>query len=565
MIGSVLGGYRLEERLGQGAFGVVYRARHVDSDWVMAVKVARDTRFGEMLRQEGKLLSRLKHPNVVRLYHMDSTEDPPYVVMEYVQGQSLVNVLREGPMAPSLAADITGQVLRGLRAAHELGILHRDIKPSNILIAGDGTVKLADFGLGRVVAEENLKVSQTDGALAVSLRRSQVSQTGDGDTEMVGTIAYMSPEQLQGQHVDARSDLYSLGVVLYEALTGKLPHGRFKLPGELVSAVPRELDELVDTFLASDVDDRPPDADAALTILLGARSGVAGEGSADSEAQTAAVGREDGTPQVMRDVVGALSAGVAVKVAAVGREPRSSSPVNAWEREGSDLGEEIVGPHGGKLVWVPAGEFMMGSKLPWWLGLYEGPVHEVELDGFWIGKTEVTVSQWRAVMGSVPRRNTRGDDHPVVNVSWKDCQEFCRKTGLSLPTEAQWEYAARGPESRELPWGDRWDKSKCCNSENRGKDGWTFPVGSFQTGASWCGALDLAGNVWEWCADWYQKHYYKDAPSMNPTGPSSGSRRVLRGGAWRGSVFDCRSSNRGFRNPVSGGDYFGFRVSRSCP
>jgi len=115
-----------------------------------------------------------------------------------------------------------------------------------------------------------------------------------------------------------------------------------------------------------------------------------------------------------------------------------------WERPGSHVGQEITGPHGGKLVWVPVGKFMMGSNE------YsdEKPVHEVELDGFWIGKTEVTVGQWRSVMGSVPSSNTHGDSHPVVRVSWNNCEEFCRKVGLSLPTEAQWEYAARGLESR---------------------------------------------------------------------------------------------------------------------
>ena len=558
MVGRIIGGFRLEDEIGKGAFGTVYRALHVDTGWERAVKVARDARFGEMLREEGKLLSRLVHPNIVRLYHMDSTADPAYVVMEYVAGRSLVEILLVGPMAADRAIEMMLQMLEALTAAHERGILHRDIKPSNILIAEDGTAKLADFGLGRVVAEESLKMSQTDGLSEVSLRRSQVSQTGDEGSEMVGTIAYMSPEQLQGQQVDARSDLYSLGVVLYEALTGRLPHGRFKLPGELVSAVPRELDELVDGLLASDAEDRPTDAKTALTILLGERSGVADEPSADREADVRAASQDDDTPEVELDV--------ATAPALVGSKgvPSPSDTVSAWEQEGIDLGDEIVGPHGGKLVWVPAGEFMMGSEN----GLRdEQPVHNVRLDGFWVGKTEVTVGQWRSVMGTVPSDNADGDSHPVVNVSWNECQEFCRKVGLSLPTEAQWEYAARGPNGRVYPWGNQWDKSKCCNMENQGKDGRSFPVGSFPQGASWCGALDMAGNVSEWCADLYDGDYYKRAPSRNPTGPSSGNRRLLRGGSCRnrgGVGRGCRGADRGYDYPEGSNFWSGLRVSGSC-
>ena len=248
--------------------------------------------------------------------------------------------------------------------------------------------------------------------------------------------------------------------------------------------------------------------------------------------------------------------------------PPTPQPVPSgkpWERPGSQVGQEIAGPHGGKLVWVPGGRFRMGSNDG---GSNEQPVREVELDGFWIGKTEVTVGQWRSVMGSVPLGNTYGDSHPVVSVSWSECQQFCTKIGLSLPTEAQWEYAACGPESRRYPWGNEWDKSKCCNSDNTGKDGRTFPVGSLGQDASWCGALDMAGNVWEWCADWYQEDYYKSAPSRNPTGPTSGRYRVLRGGSWLyANPWDFRCACRGWDGygPGYRKHHGGFRVVLAPP
>jgi len=113
-----------------------------------------------------------------------------------------------------------------------------------------------------------------------------------------------------------------------------------------------------------------------------------------------------------------------------------------------------------------------------------------------------------------PRGNEQGDDRPVVNVSRVDCLGFCGKLGVSLPTEAQWEFAARGPEGRAYPWGDDWDAAKCCNADNLGPGGSTFPSGTLAQDASFCGALDLAGNVREWCGDFYR--FYRDSPRVDP-------------------------------------------------
>ena len=287
------------------------------------------------------------------------------------------------------------------------------------------------------------------------------------------------------------------------------------------------------------------------------------------------------------------------------------SPDNT--KQPGEAGYEAVSPNGLVMVWVPGGKFMMGSTdedieyAVIELGVKrerlkrEQPAHEVELDGFWVGKTEVTVAQWRAVMGSVPTKpqkaeavdgddaaavgatevpgtddapgaganhehNDQGDDHPVVWVSWDECQEFCEKTGLSLPTEAQWEYAARGPESRRYPWGNDWDPKRLCWGENRGPGGRTVPVGSFAEGASWCGALDMAGNVWEWCADRYEWDYYRQSPARNPTGPATGTYRVVRGGSWAGgNPGGFRCARRLSRDPSSrnkGNKVQGFRCAR---
>jgi formylglycine-generating enzyme required for sulfatase activity len=207
---------------------------------------------------------------------------------------------------------------------------------------------------------------------------------------------------------------------------------------------------------------------------------------------------------------------------------------------GSPEGPRTIALPGGAtmdLVWVPGGSFMMGSEEC----EDERPVHRVDLDGFWIGRTEVTVGQWRSVMGSVPMDNALSDDHPVL-ASWGDAQSFCRKAGLTLPAEAQWEYAARGQNASIYPWGDLWDASLCQNPEDMHGYGAPAPVGRMAGDASWCGALDMAGNVQEWCEDWYGDSFYSTAAARqrNPVNMTAGPQRsrVVRGGDWLGPVTD---------------------------
>jgi formylglycine-generating enzyme required for sulfatase activity len=239
------------------------------------------------------------------------------------------------------------------------------------------------------------------------------------------------------------------------------------------------------------------------------------------------------------------------------------SNAKPWERQGTKAGEEIVGPDGGKMVWVPAGEFTMGSAKG------EGrddehPAHQVRIaKGFWLGKCDVTNAQFRKFCASAkhpfPTASAEGGNHPVVSVTWAEARLYCRKQGMALPTEAQWEYAARGPEGREYPWGNEWDSKKCCNDENQDWTGHAFRVGSFPEGASWCGALDMAGNVWQWCEDWYSDKYYANSSDTDPPGPDTGLCRVLRGGSWSKDADGCRSAHRGNNDPSTRDGNYGFR------
>lgn len=234
-----------------------------------------------------------------------------------------------------------------------------------------------------------------------------------------------------------------------------------------------------------------------------------------------------------------------------------------WQNPGTQVGQEIIGPDGGKMVWVPAGEFMMGSNDG---GTDEQPVHRVRITkGFWLGKYEVTIAQWLHYCRVAKVLLTAEiivpcTDHPMSGVNWTDYVAYCRFYGLSMPTEAQWEYAARGPEERTYPWGDQWDSARCCNDETKTAEGFTCPVGSFPNGASWCGALDMAGNLSEWCSDWYAEDYYANSSQDDPKGPTTGTERVQRGGYCWGDADECRSARRFGDDPANDGGAGALRV-----
>ena len=230
-----------------------------------------------------------------------------------------------------------------------------------------------------------------------------------------------------------------------------------------------------------------------------------------------------------------------------------------------------------EMVYVPAGEFQMGSNDG---NSDERPVHTVALDGFWIDQTEVTNAQHgKCVAAGACDASKYADEagfgdarRPVVGVDWSDARDYCDWAGARLPTEAEWEYAARGPESRIYPWGNVFDGTKLnfCDqnctykqADESADDGYakTAPVGSYPSGASWLGALDMAGNVWEWVADWYDEDFYEWSPELNPTGPESGSSRVLRGGSWFYSPLYASGSFRLDWFPVFRADHSGFRCA----
>jgi formylglycine-generating enzyme required for sulfatase activity len=252
----------------------------------------------------------------------------------------------------------------------------------------------------------------------------------------------------------------------------------------------------------------------------------------------------------------------------------TKEPIPAGPPADVSLGDTWPRPTDGMvMVYVPAGEFEMGSAEG---DSDEQPVHIVALDGFWIDQTEVTNGQYQRCVESgdcnppvESRSSTRDsyygnstyDDYPVIYVSWHQANAYCEWAGARLPTEAEWEYAARGSDGRTYPWGNSvpdcdkanyWDKEDGCVGD-------TTAVGSYAAGVSWCGALDMAGNVWEWVADWYAD--YPSGREVNPTGPSSGESRVLRGGSWVRAANRLRCTYRNRAPPDNWGGHRGFRCA----
>src|SRR5262245_5497015 len=215
MIGKTISHYRILEKLGEGGMGVVYKARDTHLDRLVALKVLPPEKVPDAERkrrfvQEAKAASALNHPNIITIYDMDQVGDVNFIAMEYVAGKALSELIPQNGMKLNDALKYSIQIADALARAHEGGIVHRDLKPGNVMVSREGLVKVLDFGLAKLIDVE----PADDSRVTVT-----ASKTAAGT--VIGTAAYMSPEQAQGHKVDARSDIFSFGAVLYELLTGR--------------------------------------------------------------------------------------------------------------------------------------------------------------------------------------------------------------------------------------------------------------------------------------------------------------------------------------------------------
>jgi formylglycine-generating enzyme required for sulfatase activity len=499
--GTTLSVYRIESVIGEGGMGVVYRARDMALGRDVALKclhmnLAGDPEVRRRFVREARVLRTWSHPGAVAIYDFIEHEHEHVlaIVMELVEGENLAKHLARwrGKMPYEQIRTVLGDVLLAMDDAHASGVVHRDLKPDNVLVRSDAgrlRPKVADFGIAKVVEGTTYTVS---GAL-------------------LGTCRYMSPEQVKTPSLaDHRSDIYSLGITLYELVTGRPPFdgSHFSVMMAHVTNAPRAPSKL-----------RPDVPPALERLILDALAK-----SPDKRPSSCAVFRErlfDAIPQ--------------------GPESFETTQVSSIP-----LPSTIRDTGGHEMVLVPPGPFAMGSGR-----------REVHIDALYMDRLPVTNAQFAVFLDATQYRPTdagakrflahwrnnkppRGEErHPVVFVSWFDARAYASWAGRRLPTEAEWEKAARGTDGRRYPWGRIEPKPVHANF-GRSREGTTI-VGSFPEGASPYGILDLAGNVWEWCEDAYDEDFYENGPNMNPklaSSPRNKSGQVMRGGSF---VYDARA------------------------
>ena len=322
--------YEIVDRLARGGMATVYRAHDRRLDRTVALKLmhahlADSPDFVSRFRREARAAARLSNPGVVAVYDQGSLDGVAYLVMEYVEGPTLRDLITAGPLSVKEALGLVAQLLRPLGAAHRAGLVHRDIKPENVLLPSDGSVaKVADFGLARAVTE--------------------VTQTTTGN--VLGTVAYLAPELITSGDSTSRADVFSAGVVLYELLTGEQPfsadspiqiafrnvHEDVPLPSKLVPDMPADVDELVATMTRRESQERPADADEALALLRNVVDELT-----DSEL---AVRRGGGTGSIRTQEV--MTANAQAARSAIDNEPQDDDDALSDEDSSSHAGMRTV-------------------------------------------------------------------------------------------------------------------------------------------------------------------------------------------------------------------------------
>jgi serine/threonine-protein kinase len=515
-----LGKYEIIEEIGRGGFATVYRALDTTLEREVAVKVLnplllQDPTWARRFRREAKAVARLQHNHIVTIYEIGEEQGQLFIAMELVKGPSLRDLINErGPLTWDQALYILAQVASALDYAHREGIVHRDLKPGNILVDPRRGALLTDFGLARLVGESSMSTSISGG--------------------VVGTPSYIAPEIWDEGAAEVPADIYAFGCIVYEMLTGEVlfegatplqtmrAHDKGpQFPTQWPEGVPGGLEAVLSKALARE----PPD-----------RFASAGQ---------------------MVDALGRL-----------GSRDRKVPLVIISPRQ----------PREPEMIPIPAGQFLMGSdpKSDRNAGKLEQPQRRLHLPDYYIARTPVTNAQYLVFAQAASRaalsnwksgHPPKGKEyHPVVNVSWYDAVAYCEwlagVTGrpYHLPSEAEWEKAARGTEGLIYPWGNQWDPGRCNNEESGIDD--TTRVGSYSPrGDSPYGCADMVGNVWEWTSSQYKPYPY-DATSGRED-LEAGHLRVLRGGAYSGSARYVRCAYRSRNHPVVRYDFLGFRVAAS--
>lgn len=600
--------YQVLCRIGGGGMAEVFLARHRGHGGAFAIKVlaeylAQDPQIVARFEQEARTAASLSgHPNIVPIFDIGSGNGLHFLIMQYISGENLSSYLSEhGKLTHVDAANVVAQTAQALVWSESRRVVHRDLKPANILLDTTGRITILDFGISKIAD------------VATGLTR---------PGESVGTPYYMSPEQIRGEACDPRSDLYSLGVIFFELLTGHRPfdadsvtaiqmaHLVSPSPSVLAAdpSLPEVCEALVQKLLQKQREDRYQSPQALLDDLLrlGATSGPGRlrpkvnatleaalqepvrpiAGSIANHTSTSVPTTETVPESVRSAVTIALETPppqpVTIRPAA--KIPAPVQPVKPRARErlllvaGGILAVVVaaalflalvpaptapeLNDAYGRMLLVPAGDFIYGDNS----ADSPRPRQTISLKGFYVDETEVSNREYKQFVDATGHAAPSSadfitaPDNPVAGVTHEDAQAFAAWAGKRLPTEEEWEKAARGVDGRPYPWGhEPWTSEVPTRLQ---------PVNSFPNRKSPYGALNMAGNVFEWTASTFPAGEAEFADMRTVLGTENFSKAwyAIKGGSFspHGDVFFRCFMRRGFPSDQQS-PFIGFRCVRDAP
>lgn len=534
-------------RLGTGGMAVVYLAVDLEIEGeLIAVKILpedliADERAVSDLKREVAASRRLSHQHIVRTHDFFRDQKYIYISMEYVSGVTLHDLLCHRKQLPlPEVLELCEPLTQAVDYAHQQRVIHRDLKPGNIMLEVKGkdritnptSLKILDFGIARVLMEN------------------QTRTTGGSAS---GTLSYMSPEQMLGGRLTTSSDIYSLTATIYDLLTGNPPFSSGDIPLQILSKTPSLIADLPDVVndallqgLSKDPKTRPASARELYRLLTRPASTTVSlpEETAQEELPTK-------------------------PITEVGEEPKSHTtrkPARTTFRrleitaaDGEQFFIQEGTGHLMGMVLVPELDSVIGSDDG---TQAEAPSHQKRVPSFLLDRSPVTNEEFERFMPEhrklrpVWAASTKGDFVPVVNVTWEEALAYARFRGKRLPTETEWEAAAKGIRKFFYPWGDAWQEGLAW----AGKD-WRVgarPAGNYPPND--LGIYSTCGNVWEWCDSRFLPY-----PGGHTMADMDGSKMVIRGGAWPQPPRLCRASTRWPLDPAAREETVSFRCAADLP